>query len=413
MTDATPRIVFVGASADWSTIDVSNGYRDALRAAGAEVHEVKFNRRIINMGGFLGLEPSARNLVQISRHASRSMVPDAIEFEPDWVLIISAMAFHPDAVVLLKRAGLRVGVIFTESPYSDPDMQEFASLCDFVATNDRHSAEKYGWLHLPAAYNPDRHHLVDVAGFNLAKRMAWKHETDEWAAACDIARATFEPTSCLGCKRSLPGPVLPDSPEEPWAIPQHDVVLVGTGWAERVTRLKQVDWTGIDFAIYGCWPQLDDNRDNLDYEHAAGITDDEEGREKLGRYYTKLPTENDQTVALYSGAKIVLNDHRDHPDAYSCNPRVYEALAVGGGLLLTDYRPEIKDLLGDLWPHFVFNSPGELQALIHYFIEHEDERQRLVKYGQERVRQHTFAERTSTLLRALEAATVREEVSVG
>lgn len=398
------RIFWCGASADWSIADSSNGYRDALIRAGHTVHEFKLARRLINMGGFLGLEANVQNLAKVSLHASRTAVADAVEFEPDWVLISSAMAFHPDAIVLLRRAGMRVGVIFTESPYSDPDHEHVAALCDFVATNDRCSAEKYGWCYLPSAYSPEAHRMVDVAAYNAEAVATHQRAVAAWQTACERLRASWTPQRCRGCGSTVDAPLLPDAPSTPLLIPRHDVVLVGTGWSERVARLKRVDWRGIDFAIYGFWPQLAEQRDNLDYEHTAGIVDDPEGRAVLGRFYTERPTENRETVALYSGAKIVLNDHRMHPDAYSVNPRVFEALAVGGGLLLTDYRPELVDILGGRWPAYTFTDAADLEAKMRYYLAHEDERRELVEYGRARVQGQTFDARVATLLGALAPA---------
>lgn len=379
------KILLVTASAEWSTADVSNGYLAALRhRPDTEVIPWRLDQRLKAVGRFIGAMPSEENLVEICRHASRMAVEDALEHEVDWVLVISAMAFHPDAVVLLKRAGLQVAVLFTESPYDDAKQAPFAELCDFVATNDKASAERYGWTHLPAAFDPERHRHISIMDFNQAEEERHRAALARWRTTRAQARRL---------KRTYaPKPV-----RRP-ALSPHDVVIVGTGWEERVTRLNQMDWTDIDLALYGFWPQLDPAQDMVDFAHAAGLAEDAPARAHLHPYYTGRATDNDETVALYSEAKIIINDHRAHPDGYSANPRVYEALAVGGGLLLTDYRPEVADVLGDRWPEFVFTDAADLEAKIRYYLSHEDERRDLVAYGQAWVQGQTFDGRAATLL---------------
>ena len=402
------KILWVSASAEWSVIDSSNGYRDALIRAGHELKEFKLYRRLVNMGGFLGVEPTVQNLSEVSRHASRTVAADALEFQPDLVLISSAMAFHPDAIVLLKRAGFRIGVIFTESPYSDVDQDYLAKLCDFAATNDKASADRYGWLYLPSAYSAEHHHLVDVDAFNADAAAQYLDQVSSWELGCESIREHWEQQTCRGCGSVIAEPIYPPPPVEPLHIPTHDVVLVGTGWKERVNRLKQVDWSGINLGIYGFWPQLDTRSDEVDFSLAAGLGRDEEGRDILEKHYTRRPTENAETVALYSGAKIVLNDHRAHPDAWSVGPRVYETLAVGGGLLLTDYRPELERILGSWMAScYVFTDAADLEAKIRYYLTHESERRSLVVYGRRCVQGETFDARVRTLMDAIGA---REDI---
>ena len=44
----------------------------------------------------------------------------ALRLRVDWVLVISGIFFHPDAIGLLKRAGLSTAIVFTESPNPAP-----------------------------------------------------------------------------------------------------------------------------------------------------------------------------------------------------------------------------------------------------------------------------------------------------
>ena len=53
-------------------------------------------------------------------------------------------------------------------------------------------------------------------------------------------------------------------------IPEHDVVFVGSHFPERARVLSHVDWTDIDFALYGNWKTLG-SRSNLRYFMQGGI----------------------------------------------------------------------------------------------------------------------------------------------
>ena len=51
------------------------------------------------------------------------------------------MFLHPDIIVLLKRAGQKVGIILTESPYDDMKQVRVLPYADIAWTNERSSVE--------------------------------------------------------------------------------------------------------------------------------------------------------------------------------------------------------------------------------------------------------------------------------
>lgn len=341
------KILYCWPSAEYSTFDAGTGYRDALRQTpGINLEEWLLYNRIKIMYRALGLEQTKENLAVVSYQACKMIVGDVIESEPEWVVIISAMAFHPNALLLLKKLHVKIAVLFTECPYDDGDLAYFAQFCDVVFANDLFSAEKFGWVYLPCAYDQ----LVHCPG--------------------------------------------------PSAAPQHDAVIVGTGWDERVVLFDSMNWTDIDLGMYGFWPQLALDAESINMRDAIGMTPNDHARVHLGQYVDE-PTTNKETVELYRNAKICINDHRKHPDALSCNPRVFEVLATGGGLLLTDWRDDLQRILGPQADLFVFEGPKDLEEKIRYYLAHEDQRLALVEYGRERVRGETFDERTKVLLEHL------------
>lgn len=194
------RLLFVWPSAEFSTWDVARGYREAIdRHGGFDVHDYRLSARIRYHATALG-EQRAENLNLLTRMASDNVVVEAMRHRADLVFIVSGMALHPDAIWLLRRAGIPTAVLFTESPYNDQEQHEFYAVYPEMIgfTNERTSATN-GWTYVPHAYDARVHR-----------------------------------------------------PAEP-TIPPCDVLLLGTLWQDRIALLERVDWTGIDVRLFGTW----------------------------------------------------------------------------------------------------------------------------------------------------------------
>lgn len=136
-------------------------------------------------------------------HASNDIIADALSHCIDWVVVVCGIAFHPDTVRMLQRAGIRVAAVFTECPYEDRMARQFGSFVDLLGVNDRSSLRNFpaeSTIYLPTAYDRDVHH---------------------------------------------PG-VLP-SEDAP------DVLFLGTGFRERIRLMAAVDWSGINLQLRGHW----------------------------------------------------------------------------------------------------------------------------------------------------------------
>ena len=105
-------ILFVHASAEWSTYDTAMGYRNALVALGHDVRDFTFYNRLKYHAKALGA-PLNQDMSLVSRLASESVLPEALLHGADLVVIACAMAFHPNALWLLRRASLPVALILT------------------------------------------------------------------------------------------------------------------------------------------------------------------------------------------------------------------------------------------------------------------------------------------------------------
>ena len=170
----------------------------------------------------------------------------------------------------------------------------------------------------------------------------------------------------------------------------HDVVLVGTGWRERIEMLGAVDWDGIDLGLYGNWQLLG-------------------SRNRLRRYVRGGEMPNGRAVELYRKAKIGLNLYRRRMAAghdallpmESMNPRAVE-LAACGVFTLSDYRAEAAEVFGDAVP--MFSTPAELEGLVRYYLARasDDERRDLAASLPGLVADRTFAARAEQLTTILE-----------
>jgi spore maturation protein CgeB len=345
------RILCVQPGASWSTNDVYVGIVNALGRQNVEVIKYALDGRIQSWGGYLtwlwkrnkkqGPKPAETDIIYM---AGIGLLERALRFAADWVLIVSCMYLHPDVVLMLRRAGLKVAILFTESPYDDVWQKRIAPLANVCWVNDKVSVQPfravnrqtYYWQH---AYDPARHHPQAT-------------EAEDAAA--------------------------------------HDVVFVGTGFEERVKLLEEVNWDGIDLGLYGSWDLLGPNH-HLRKHLRGGITP------------------NEQTAALYQRAKIGINLHRSSKgfgrgtekvaEAYSLGPRCYE-LAACGAFYVSDYRPELADVFGDVVPTYA--SAAELETQIRYYLAHDEERAAKAAQLPGLVARHTFDARVTDMLAILE-----------
>ena len=216
----------------------------------------------------------------------------------------------------MKRAGLRVVVLFTESPYEVRE-PEVAKLIDGCWTNERSSLKTFRAVqpmsgYLPQGWHPERH-------------LAGPQPGDEHVLA-------------------------------------HDVVFVGSGFQDRIDWLSSIDWTGIDFGLYGMWNSLG-------------------AKHPLRQFVRGDITDNRTTAALYRRAKVGLNLYRTSmgwgkgaqqiTHAESLNPRAYE-LAACGAFHLSTYRAELADVFGGLVP--TFTTAAEASDLIRHWLAQPDVR---------------------------------------
>jgi spore maturation protein CgeB len=344
------KVLLVHPGASMSTHDVFVGLMGGLKALGVEVMEYELDARIERSGAWLnycrsrllkkGVDFPPITNADILYHAGEELVARSLRAQPDVVLVVSAMYLHPDVLVIMRRAGLRVVILFTESPYDDAHQDRLLPWFDFGWTNERTSA-KGKVRYLPHAWNPDVHGA---------------------AAAADAD------------------------------VPSHDVVFVGTGFAERVEVLQRTDWDGIDLGLYGSWDLLG-------------------SRNRLRKYVRGSYVSNEVATALYRRAKIGLNLYRTsigfgrhNPrilHAESLNPRAYELASVGC-FTVSDRRAEVAEVFGDLVP--TFDRPEMLRLLLDRWLADEFGRAQARARLPAAVAAHTWHARARRVVNDLVAA---------
>jgi spore maturation protein CgeB len=179
-------------------------------------------------------------------------------------------------------------------------------------------------------------------------------------------------------------------PVVPNPVEACDVLMVATGWKERQELLEQIDWSGIKLRLIGPWPYLPADS-------------------PLKRYHEDVCMPNELLPTLYASAKICLNFFRRDAIAESLGPRTYE-LAACGAFQLSDDRPELRERFGEAIPTFA-DAP-QLEGLIRYYLQAEDERRRLAQIARSIVQGETFANRAEALLRAVRGATHPLEAAI-
>lgn len=164
----------------------------------------------------------------------------------------------------------------------------------------------------------------------------------------------------LGVDRALYRPLSPEK------IYRHEVVFVG-GWSPR--RQEMMDaLSDLPVEIYG--PGWRKRRNWFNPELRKKV--------KANRIW------NEELVALYNHARIVLNISSWDPTRTGLNLRVFDVPATGA-FLLTDYSAELAQ-------HFkvgeeldAFSTPQELREKIIHYLSHDQERETIAHTGYEKV----------------------------
>ena len=344
------KILLLHPGASFSTADVFNGIDRELRAQGHTVVEYALSDRLTMAGSWLhwswehstkvAERPTPADTMYL---ASIGALERALRHGVDIVLSVSSMFFHPDALLLMKRAHLKLGVLFTESPYDDEWQLKMAPHLNICWTNERASLPKFREVQPNSYY--------------------WQQAYDDYH---NVGEAVDE------------------------AVASHDVVFVGTGFIERIDMLRGVDWSGIDLGLYGSWDLLG-SRNRLRRWLKGGVIDN---RLTAALYRQAKIGLNLHRTSVGFGRDAL---HIEH--AESINPRCYE-LAACGRFFVSDYRAELDEIFGSIVP--TFRTAKELEQLVRHYLQRDAEREDIASQLPGLVAKHTFKNRVAEMVQHLE-----------
>jgi len=319
-------------------VDVARGWEAAFRRLGFQVDAWPYHDCITFYDAAFKMWAEKTPSFQYDPgasmyYAARGAIASLVERPPDVVVVVTGLALHVCFYEAVKRLGLKLVMVLTESPYADKMQLDMCRAVrpDLVLVNEWRSLDKFrefNAAYLPHSYDSERHRPQEV-------------ELDY----------------------------------------QSDVCFVGTVYPERRALLDGVNWVGI--------------RTNFQLQELADLI--------------PLRVRNEEAAKMYCGAKVNLNLHRtvmgatagslQHAapdDVWSLGPRAYEIAACGGFQIAQAGRGELDEVFEGSVP--VFQTAREMEALVRYYLERDDERRRLAERQRECVRGCSFEERARTLM---------------
>jgi len=100
---------------------------------------------------------------------------------------------------------------------------------------------------------------------------------------------------------------------------------------------------------------------------------------------------------ILTASKVTLNHHGDVAP-YANNSRLFEATGVGT-LLITDWKADLHDLFELGREVAAYRTTEDCADLIHYYLEHDSEREVIARAGQQRtLREHLYYDRMREFL---------------
>lgn len=278
---------------------------------------------------------------QVTQFATDRLAAALFKIRPQVLFVVSGFWADVDVFAQARRAGTRVVLLHTESPYEDDRQLRLAPYVDLNLVNDPVSLDRFSAVgpsvYAPHSYRPALHH---------------------------------------------PGPARAELAA--------DLTFVGTGYPSRVRWLEDALAAGLDevtIRLAGNWMRLPPG-------HLL--------RALVGHPIEEC-LDNADAPDLYRSAKVGLNLYRqeasyeDCPEGVAIGPREVE-MAACGMFFVRDPRQEGDDV----WPMLpTFESPAEAADLIRWFARHDVQRQVLADQAREAIADRTFTHRARQLLKLL------------
>lgn len=318
--------------------DVHTGWLNGFKRLGCDVKSFNLSERLTYHEAALArLQPDIERADKAEGSialACESLFASCYSYLPDVVVIVSSFFVPAFAYDLLKARGVKVAVLLTESPYEDTTQANIAARADVALINDPTNLDTFRQRQPNTWYVP---HAYDPT-----------------------VHTRRPPSPDLAC----------------------DFGWVGTAFDSRRAFFEAVDWSGINVGLAGNW----------------------EGYEGPLEKHLVNPKgtcfDNDATVDLYSSCRASVNLYRretgptDRYDGWAMGPREVE-LAACGTFFLTEHRGENREIL-PMIP--TFEGPEDFEDQLRWWLDHDDERQRIAGIAQEAIADRTFDNNCKFLL---------------
>jgi hypothetical protein len=246
------RLLAIHPGASWATSDVHDGLIYGLRHHGVEVIEYRLDTRIAQSHNrthamYRKAKKVHADIVRpttadVFYKAGEEAIAMALRHQVDAVVVVSAMFFHPDLLIMLRRAGTKVIVLCTESPYDAREEMRVAGLIarpdtyagrvvnppSGVWTNERSSVAAFASVnprsgYIAHAWHPERHTTWCSSGraspngssgsrrstgpASISASTARGNGSDRsllCASACGVDRSTtWRRRPCIGGRKSI------------------------------------------------------------------------------------------------------------------------------------------------------------------------------------------------------------------
>lgn len=277
------------------------------------------------------------------KRLNKRLIAMARSYKPDFFLEAGGWNILPKTVDALREMNIKTTLWTIDVPRWFEPIREAAPHYDFVFTGGSEAYElledlRIKHLHwLPFACDPDFHRPVE-----LTKEERVKYD-------CDVC-------------------------------------FVGSGWESLYPYRRKYLEALVDFDL-GIW---------------GPGWEDLSTRSPLRRFIRGGETRPDEWVKIFSTAKIIFHSHFRDPagkiPCYQAAPRVYEALACGG-LLVVDRQPDVLRLFNPGEDLAVFDSVEELVERAAFFLRHAKEAGKIAQNGRKKVlAHHTYRHRIKEIL---------------
>lgn len=339
------RVLAIEPGPHFSVLDVHRGLTQAMSGLGCEIASLNLGDRLdfytqveLRKNGETYKALSNDAAIQV---AAKGISAAAFEFWPDVVLITSCFFIPPDTLRVLRARGMKIVMLFTESPYEDDGQIARAPWADLCLVNDPMNLDRFHAVqpnthYLPHAYDPAVHHRR---------------------------------------------PANPDY--------LSDFCFVGTGFPSRRDLFAAVNWTGIDVCLAGNWRTAKGT--TLEKFVAHDIEQCIENSRAVDLYSNTKVSANTYRTAGES-------ERPELADGWAMSPREVE-LAATGTFFLRQSRPE-GDAVLSMLP--TFDGPQDFEEKLRWWLAHDDQRDRVALEARLAVADRTFEENARNVLSLIE-----------